>query len=78
MPKKYERQPPTRAHNPNPTHYLTSTQIRERYGNRSEMWLERILKTDDAFPRPIRIGRYRYWDLAKLETYEREVAANRR
>lgn len=57
--------------------YLTSTQVRERYGQRSEMWLSRILKDDPLFPRPIFVGRFRFWSIASLSKYEREVAAQR-
>jgi hypothetical protein len=57
--------------------YLTSTQLRARYGNRSEMWLTRIMRSDTDFPRPIFIGRYRFWDIAEIEAYERNVAARR-
>ena len=63
---------------PNPTKiYLTSRQLRIRYGGRSDMWLSRVMKRDSAFPRPISIGRYRYWDLGAIEAYERNVAAKR-
>jgi predicted DNA-binding transcriptional regulator AlpA len=63
---------------PNPMKlYLTAGQLRTRYGGRSDMWLDRIMKRDSAFPRPISIGRYRYWDLAAIEAYERDIAAKR-
>ena len=63
---------------PNPTkQYLTAGQLRARYGGRSDMWLDRIMKRDAAFPRPISIGRYRYWDLGAIEAYDRNVAAKR-
>jgi predicted DNA-binding transcriptional regulator AlpA len=75
--KKYERQPPNTAHNPNPKLYVTAPQLLERYGSRSTMWLDRIMKTDAAFPRPIYIGRFRFWDLYQIEAYERDVAAKR-
>ena len=58
-------------------HFLTSGQLRERYGGRSDMWLDRIMRSDRRFPRPIKIGRYRFWDLAAVEQYERSVAARR-
>jgi hypothetical protein len=66
-----------RAANPNPKKYLTSTQLRERSGGRSEMWLTRIMRSDPTFPRYIVIGRYRFWNLDEIETYERDVAARR-
>jgi hypothetical protein len=53
--------------------YITSTQLRARYGHRSEMWVERIMATDPNFPRPIKIGRFRFWERAALEAYERSL-----
>jgi predicted DNA-binding transcriptional regulator AlpA len=63
--------------NARPKRYLTSAQLRERYGDRSTMWIERIMKRDPKFPRPIYIGRFRFWDLAAIEEYEHHVAARR-
>ena len=61
---------------PNPNkQFLTSSQLRVRYGGRSDMWLDRLMKRDAAFPRPVYIGRYRYWALDEIEAYERNVAA---
>jgi predicted DNA-binding transcriptional regulator AlpA len=60
--------------NPRPKRYLTSAQLRERYGDRSTMWIGRIMKRDPKFPRPIYIGRFRFWDLADIEAYERVAA----
>ena len=37
----------------------------------------RLMKRDAAFPRPVHIGRYRYWHLDAIEAYERSVAAKR-
>jgi predicted DNA-binding transcriptional regulator AlpA len=39
------------------------------------MWLDRLMKRDVTFPRPVYIGRYRYWNLDAIEKYERAVAA---
>jgi len=41
------------------------------------MWIDRLMKRDATFPRPVYIGRYRYWDLQAIESYERDVAAKR-
>ena len=57
--------------------FLTSTQLRVRYGGRSDMWIDRLMKRDATFPRPVYIGHYRYWDLEAIEAYERAVAAKR-
>jgi predicted DNA-binding transcriptional regulator AlpA len=72
--RKYEKRPPNAAHNPNPKRYATAAQLQERYGDRSGMWLYRRLKQDPAFPRPIYIGRFRFWDLSQIEAYERLAA----
>ncbi len=55
---------------------LTSKQLRHRWGDVSHMFLERRLKKDPAFPRPIKIGssRIRLWDEAEIEAYERQCA----
>ena len=63
--------------NPHKT-FLTSGRLRVRYGGRSDMWLDRTMKRDAAFPRPVYIGRFRYWDLDAIEKYERAVAAQQR
>jgi predicted DNA-binding transcriptional regulator AlpA len=57
--------------------FLTSAQLRVRYGGRSDMWIDRLMKRDATFPRPVYIGRYRYWDLGAIEAYERDIAAKR-
>jgi hypothetical protein len=55
--------------------YLTSVQLRDRYGGRSEMWVERIMQRDAKFPRHIYIGRLRFWALDEIEAYERAAVA---
>jgi hypothetical protein len=34
------------------------------------MWLERRLADDSAFPKPIKMGRLRFWKLSALEAWE--------
>jgi len=58
----------------NPT-FVPTRQVRQRYGNVSEMWIERRLRNDSRFPRPIKIGLRRYWRLEDLVDWERECAA---
>lgn len=48
--------------------FLPAREVWTRYGV-SQMTLWRWLKETD-FPRPIYIGRYRYWRLADLEEFE--------
>jgi predicted DNA-binding transcriptional regulator AlpA len=74
--RKLEKRAPVPI-DPKPKYYVTSAQLRERYGGRSEMWLTRIMRSDPTFPRYIVIGRYRFWDVAEIEAYERDVAARR-
>jgi predicted DNA-binding transcriptional regulator AlpA len=57
--------------------FLTSAQLRTRYGGRSHMWLERRLKSDPLFPRPQYFGRLRFWDRAAIEAWERATATGR-
>jgi predicted DNA-binding transcriptional regulator AlpA len=56
--------------------FLTSRQVRERYGNASDMWLWRRLDEDKGFPKPIRIKNRRFWRLADLRAWERSQAAS--
>jgi predicted DNA-binding transcriptional regulator AlpA len=39
------------------------------------MWVERRLQFDPDFPKPIKIGRLRFWDLDALEAYEQSRVA---
>jgi predicted DNA-binding transcriptional regulator AlpA len=50
--------------------YLKTKQVRERYGNVSEMWIERRMK-DDGFPSPVYFGSLRFWRESELLTWER-------
>ena len=54
--------------------YLSSNQLRARYGGRSHMWVERRLKYDKGFPRPVYFGRLRFWKLSDIEAWERQQA----
>jgi predicted DNA-binding transcriptional regulator AlpA len=51
--------------------YLSSIQVRQRYGGVSVMWIVRRLADDSGFPKPIYIGKRRYWPLEALEGWER-------
>ena len=57
--------------------YLPANQVWERYGI-SFMTLNRWIKrTDIEFPKPIYLGRYRYFDIDELEAFERKRASLR-
>ena len=51
--------------------FLTAKQVLQRYGDRSDMWLYRLLKKDPTFPRPLIINGRRYFGRQELETWER-------
>jgi predicted DNA-binding transcriptional regulator AlpA len=53
-----------------PRRYLTSAQVCERYGGRSQMWLWRRLKHDPRFPRPLIIGNRKHFLIEELDAYD--------
>ena len=59
--------------------YLTARDVRQRYGNRSDSWLWRMLeKKESGFPQPVKLGggRFRYWRLSELIAWERACATS--
>jgi predicted DNA-binding transcriptional regulator AlpA len=55
--------------------FLTSKQVRERYGNRSNMSLWRWRRDPKLnFPPPITVKRRLLWKVEDLEQWERERA----
>jgi hypothetical protein len=50
--------------------YLTSPQTLKRYGDKSKMWLWRLLESDPNFPRPIYIRDQQYFDVDELDAYD--------
>jgi predicted DNA-binding transcriptional regulator AlpA len=62
---------PTQPTQPKRKHYSTARQVRERYGDRSGMWLWRKLKYDPKFPRPMSMGKnLRLFDDDELDRYD--------
>ena len=51
--------------------YLKATQVRQRYGNCSDMWITRRQK-DEGFPEPKYFGALRFWKSSELKRWERE------
>ena len=49
--------------------WINAVQVRERYGNRPDMWLWRR-KQEADFPKPIVIAGRNYWRLADLIAWE--------
>jgi predicted DNA-binding transcriptional regulator AlpA len=58
--------------------FITSRQLRNRYGGVSHMWIERRLVGDPEFPKPVYFGARRFWALLAIEAWERTRAANSR
>jgi aromatic ring-cleaving dioxygenase len=53
--------------------FLSARQVRERYGNRSDMALWRWLRDEKLnFPKPLYINQFRYWKLTELVAWERD------
>ncbi len=50
--------------------FLTSAQVRARYGGVSDMWIHRRLLTDAEFPKPTYFGRRRFWRIEELDGYD--------
>jgi predicted DNA-binding transcriptional regulator AlpA len=57
--------------------FISAPQVCQRYGGRSHMWLERLLRNDPEFPRPKYFGRLRFFEIEELEAYERRRVAGR-
>jgi hypothetical protein len=51
--------------------WISASQVRARYGDRSDMWLNRKLMSDPDFPKPMYSGRLRFFRLDELEQYEK-------
>jgi predicted DNA-binding transcriptional regulator AlpA len=54
--------------------FLTSRQVKERYGGASDQWLWRRENNDPTFPKPLRIHGRKFWKLSELAAYERSLA----
>jgi hypothetical protein len=53
---------------------IPTSQVRARYGRVSHMWIERKLKSDPTFPRPVYIATRRYWRVSELAVWELALA----
>lgn len=54
--------------------FLTSAQVKARYGGISDMWLHRRLQDDSQFPQPMIVEKRRFWRLSDLIAWERKRA----
>jgi predicted DNA-binding transcriptional regulator AlpA len=52
---------------------IPAGQVRERFGGVSVMWIHRRLHDDSGFPRPLYIGRLRFWRLSELVAWEEHL-----
>jgi hypothetical protein len=51
--------------------YLPAKGVKARYGDKSDMWIERVQDRDPPFPRPaFYVGGKRFWRVADLEAWE--------
>lgn len=56
---------------PSPRKFITANDVCARYGKITSMTLHRWLANPDiAFPRPVRIGKLRFWEIAALDAYD--------
>lgn len=58
--------------------WLTSKQVRNRYGGKSEMWLWNMVKNDPHFPKPAYQGRMQIYSVQELDEYDRLLISKRR
>ena len=59
------------------TKYISTADLRERWGGVSQMTIERKIKNDASFPKSHNFLRIRMFDLAEIEAYERTAARER-
>jgi hypothetical protein len=57
--------------------WMTSVQLRARYGGKSHMWIVRKLKNDPDFPRPSHDGRMLIFNIKEFDAYDRLLLAKR-
>jgi hypothetical protein len=57
--------------------WMTSNQLRARYGNRSHMWLYRNLRSNSDFPQPSFQGRMMMFSVAEFDAYDRLLLSRR-
>jgi predicted DNA-binding transcriptional regulator AlpA len=64
---------------PSESGYITSAQLRARFGGISDMTLWRWLNRPEMhFPKPAIIERRRYWRIAEIESWEESQLRSRR
>src|SRR5680860_951516 len=62
-----------------PKTYLTRRQLQDRWGGKSHMFVEDLLRKDATFPRPVKLGgghtAHRLWPENEIEAWERSKIA---
>jgi len=56
--------------------WLTGPQVRERYGDRSEVWLWRKDTTDPLFPKPMWLDGKKHYREDELDAYDEQKRQN--
>ena len=54
----------------NPQRYVTTAQVRQRYGGCSQMWIWRRERFDDEWPKPLIISGRKFYSTADLDRYD--------
>lgn len=57
--------------------WISSIQLRQRYGGKSHMWIVRNLKNNPEFPRPSYQGRMQIFSVAEFDEYDRLLLSKR-
>jgi hypothetical protein len=57
--------------------WMTSNQLRARYGGKSHMWIVRKLRNDPDFPKPAYDGRMQIFSVAEFDEYDRLLLSKR-
>jgi hypothetical protein len=57
--------------------WMSSIQLRARYGGKSHMWIVRNLKNNPDFPKPSYQGRMQIFSVAEFDDYDRLLVLKR-
>jgi hypothetical protein len=57
--------------------WMSSVQLRARYGGKSHMWIIRNLKNNPDFPKPSYDGRMQIFSVAEFDAYDKLLLSKR-
>jgi hypothetical protein len=57
--------------------WMTSVQLRARYGGKSHMWIVRKLRNDPDFPKPVYDGRMQQFSIKEFDEYDKLLLSKR-